>query len=134
MKKAKRLVSKRTAHKAVLILMTVFLLLGIFVACGGLPASTESEEKTWDMDELPEIQAPPEIQIPTYKPPDFPESTETEKETTPTVIYAASRESNKYHRTSCRYVDNILTENLIFFYSKDSAHRAGYSPCSVCSP
>lgn len=48
--------------------------------------------------------------------------------------YLASSKSNKFHRPSCGYVDNIKSGNLISFSSRDEAISSGYSPCKACSP
>ncbi|MCL6450064.1 MAG: MBL fold metallo-hydrolase [Acetobacteraceae bacterium] len=52
----------------------------------------------------------------------------------PTVRYAASRASDKYHYPWCRYVGSIKPENLIWFDSPSRAREAGYVPCSACQP
>lgn len=117
--------------RAVPVVLVLFLLLGIFVACGGLPASDNYEnstEKHFVWDDPPNysgIEAP-DLVIPEYE--------ESVFEPEYTVCYVASSESNRYHRTSCHYVDQILSENLIYFYSENSARGAGYSPCSICEP
>ena len=111
-----------------LVMITVALL-GIFTACGGLPASDDVNvtEKHYNWEDPPEI--------PTIKMPDpVPEYDADIVEPEYTPRYAASSESDKYHRPSCHYVDNILPWNLIYFYSKSDARSEGYSPCSVCSP
>lgn len=121
------------------LIMTMIALLGIFTACGGLPASTNQEETPkWDYSEPPELSIP-EIDVDPlpvpdiYLPPNISDNAPTEEDE-PIVVYAASSESDKYHLPSCHYVDQILPQNLIYFYSEASARRAGYSPCSVCSP
>ncbi len=118
------------ARTSALILVVVFFL-GIFVSCGGLPASGTQEESTkkqWTVEDLP---TPPSVDFTGTA---VPKVDNDIIEPEYTARYAASSESDKYHRPSCHYVDQILYENLIYFYSKDSAHRAGYSPCSVCEP
>lgn len=128
---------KRRLIISVLFLMMFFLLQGVFVACGGLPASSTYEE---DVKPKTEWEDPPEIstvQRPAYDIPEGVVQTDADDPddySPPSTRYAASSESDRYHRTSCFYVDNILRENLIYFYSEDSARRAGYYPCSVCSP
>ena len=114
------------------LISTIVVLLEIFVACGGLPASNEEGEETapkynstWeDPPEIPTLQLPDPI----------PEYDADIVEPEYTTRYAASSESDKYHRPSCHYVDNILPWNLIYFYSKSDARAEGYSPCSVCDP
>lgn len=48
--------------------------------------------------------------------------------------YCGSRNSDKYHRLDCSYVDSIDESNLVFFYSVEEAQQRGYSPCSRCNP
>ena len=131
---------KRTI-RPVLILLTALVLLHTFVSCGGLPASQieekEAQSKIIYVDP-PEFEP---IERGTVKPfeyegnPVLPEyrGEITDRPTT-TTRYAASRESDKYHRTYCHYVDNILPENLVYYSSEAAARRAGKSPCSVCNP
>ncbi len=124
---------KKNMTAILALIMTTIALIGIFTACGGLPASTEKKESTtekaqWTWEDPPKI---PTIEIPDI---DVPEYDEDIVEPEHTTRYAASSESDKYHRTSCHYVDQILPQNLIYFYSESSARSAGYSPCSVCSP
>ena len=109
--------------------MTTIALIGIFTACGGLPASDDVNVT----DQYYPWEDPPEL--PTIKMPDpMPEYDADIVEPEYTTRYAASSESDKYHLPSCHYVDNILPWNLIYFYSKSEAHSEGYSPCSVCDP
>lgn len=99
----------KRAIRIVLILLAALVILHTFVACGGLPAS-QIEGKETESEEI------------------YVEHSAT------TSRYAASRESTKYHRLSCRYVDNILPNNLVYYSSEEAAQRAGKSPCSVCTP
>jgi len=48
--------------------------------------------------------------------------------------YYGSMKSDKYHRSSCRYVEKIKAENLIEFDSVKEAREAGYVACKVCKP
>ena len=131
--KEKTMKNKKNLTAILALILTVVALLGVFTACGGLPSADEREETT---TKLPSWKDPPEIS--TIQTPDpIPEYTgEIVEPVEPqyTTRYAASSESNKYHRTSCHYVDQILSWNLIYFYSEESARRAGYSPCSLCNP
>ncbi len=112
--------NKKNLTAILALILTVVALLGIFTACGGLPSADEREETTT-------IQTPDPI-------PEYTGEIVEPVEPQYTTRYAASSESDKYHRTSCHYVDQILSWNLIYFYSEESARRAGYSPCSVCNP
>ncbi len=51
-----------------------------------------------------------------------------------TGLYVGSIKSDKYHYPSCRYVQTIKPENLIWFNSAAEAQAAGYVPCGVCKP
>ena len=115
------------------LILTIVALLGIFTACGGLPSADEREETTTRSSSWKD---PPEISTIETLGPALEYDGEIVEPVEPqyTTRYAASSESNKYHRTSCHYVDQILSWNLIYFYSEESARRAGYSPCSVCDP
>ena len=120
---------KKNITAILALIMTTIALLGIFTACGGLLASDDvnATEKHYSWEDPPEI--------PTIKKPDtIPEYDADIVEPEYTTRYAASSESDKYHRPSCHYVDNILPWNLIYFYSKSDARSEGYSPCSVCDP
>lgn len=48
--------------------------------------------------------------------------------------YVGSIESDTYHYPSCRWVKNILPENLIGWDTVEDAQTAGYSPCGTCNP
>ena len=48
--------------------------------------------------------------------------------------YVASVNSNKYHRLTCDYAQNILEENRVYYETAADAEDAGKQPCSVCSP
>ena len=94
------------------------------------------EYSYWPREEFTEI--PSRQPLPPIVIPDIEWETDTEspqeKQTASTVTYVASRESNKYHRLSCQYVDQILKENRVYYKTEEAARRAGKSPCSVCNP
>lgn len=46
----------------------------------------------------------------------------------------ASANSDKYHRLTCDYVDNILEENKVYYKTPAGAERDGKYACSVCRP
>lgn len=48
--------------------------------------------------------------------------------------FVGSVNSDVYHYSSCRYVDQIYTQNLIWFSSSADARAHGYRPCMVCNP
>lgn len=48
--------------------------------------------------------------------------------------YIASSESDKYHRRSCEYVENILDENRVYYDTAADAECDGKTACSLCRP
>lgn len=49
-------------------------------------------------------------------------------------VYVGSVDSDKYHNPSCRFAEEILPENEIWFDSIEDAQNSGYSPCGCCHP
>ena len=58
----------------------------------------------------------------------------TPSPTQSSVSYFGSRNSDVYHYSSCRYVGQILSKNLVSFSSSANARASGYRPCKVCRP
>jgi len=48
--------------------------------------------------------------------------------------YWGSKNSNKYHRPTCKWAQKINPNNLVKFNSPEAAKKAGYVPCKVCKP
>lgn len=48
--------------------------------------------------------------------------------------YVGSKNSDKYHLTSCQSAKRIDPDNLVSFDSRESALKEGYVPCKVCKP
>lgn len=48
--------------------------------------------------------------------------------------FIASNYSDRYHKPSCKIVDNIGKDERLVFFSKKEAQDAGYSPCKKCHP
>lgn len=48
--------------------------------------------------------------------------------------YCGSVNSDVFHYTSCRYVDQILDENYVTYFSREDAVDRGKRPCKVCKP
>ena len=48
--------------------------------------------------------------------------------------YVGSKESNRYHKPTCRWCYEIYEENLIYWDSIEEAEAAGYIACKVCRP
>ena len=134
---------KKTQQRFILVialLMIACITAGIFASCGGEPASQDSTTKK-QTNTYQELEPPPTPTVITSPEIEDILWSETIKDNAGTPnkpvtagSYAASSESNKYHRRGCYYVDNILPENLIYFSSEYAARQAGYSPCSVCDP
>ena len=45
-----------------------------------------------------------------------------------------SKNSNKFHYSTCRWAQRITAKNKIEFKSADEARSAGYLPCGTCKP
>ena len=48
--------------------------------------------------------------------------------------YVASKNSGVFHKSSCRWAQNISEENLVTYNSRDEAIKAGKRPCKSCNP
>ncbi len=48
--------------------------------------------------------------------------------------YVASSNSNKFHRSTCKWVKKIAKENRRYFNKKSEAEKEGLEPCSECNP
>ena len=48
--------------------------------------------------------------------------------------FVASRDGDKYHKTSCRMAKKIKAENKVAYKSKDEAEKDGKKPCGLCKP
>jgi micrococcal nuclease len=48
--------------------------------------------------------------------------------------FLASKNSTKYHETSCKLAQKIKQENMVKFESPEDAIKAGYEPCKKCKP
>lgn len=46
--------------------------------------------------------------------------------------YVGSKNSDKYHLTTCKWAGNIKSSNKITFNSENQARSRGYSPCGTC--
>ena len=51
---------------------------------------------------------------------------------TKSAAFVASKNSDKYHLTTCATAAKITPENKITFASKEDAEKAGYKPCQIC--
>lgn len=50
------------------------------------------------------------------------------------TIYVGSKKSDKYHLSSCKHVQSIKEENLMYFTSPEDAEDNNYIPCQACHP
>lgn len=48
--------------------------------------------------------------------------------------YVGSTQSDKFHYATCQHAKKILSENKIWFETREDAFAKGYSPCGVCKP
>lgn len=48
--------------------------------------------------------------------------------------FVASVNSDKFHRPTCDYAENISPENRVYYATAQEAEDAGKTPCSVCRP
>jgi len=79
----------------------------------------ENNEGCWFIPEETEEEPPPPAE---------------EEPPPPTKMFVGSKKSDVYHYPNCRYVKNILSENIIWFSSVEDAKARGYRPCKVCKP
>lgn len=49
-------------------------------------------------------------------------------------VYWSSKESDKFHRPSCEWAQEILDHNLIVYNSRQEAINDRKEPCHVCFP
>ncbi|MBC7216933.1 MAG: thermonuclease family protein [Candidatus Caldatribacterium sp.] len=50
------------------------------------------------------------------------------------IAYIGNRNTKKFHRLNCRWVEKIAPGNKVPFSSREEAVQAGYEPCKVCNP
>ncbi len=48
--------------------------------------------------------------------------------------YAASKNSQTFHRADCRHAKRILKSTLLVFETREQAIQTGRKPCKVCNP
>ena len=48
--------------------------------------------------------------------------------------YIGSKSSEVFHRSDCRWAQNISQENIIVYSSREEAIKAGKRPCKTCNP
>lgn len=102
------------------------------------PREEPSPVVSVEPSEMPsEEPSPIPSEVPSEDPSGIPSETPSAEPTPSTVVtvtYIASSDSDKCHTERCRFVDNILEENIIYFRSKEEAVNAGYSACGTCKP
>lgn len=52
----------------------------------------------------------------------------------PAAQFVASRNSEVFHRPSCKSVEKISPKNLVRYATREEAIRAGKKPCDECKP
>lgn len=92
----------------------------------------ESPEETQDLGE--ESEQPGDDTSPSGISDETGESSSPVEEPSQNHNFVGSRESDKYHIPTCRWVSKIEDENLIYFKTEEEAESAGYSPCGTCKP
>jgi len=70
-----------------------------------------------DISIIPKEQAKPDI-----------------KSTTTKYQYVASKNSQVFHKSGCRWAKNISESNLVGYNNRDEAIKAGKRPCKWCKP
>ena len=48
--------------------------------------------------------------------------------------YVASRIREPFHRLSCRWANEILPSNAVYYETRDEAANDGHRPCKICNP
>jgi hypothetical protein len=48
--------------------------------------------------------------------------------------YVSSKNSKIFHKPDCTFVKNILSQNLVYYKTRDEAIAAGKQPCKKCQP
>lgn len=48
--------------------------------------------------------------------------------------FVGNSNTMKFHRSGCKYVDDIADHNVVFLQSRDDAINRGYVGCKVCNP
>jgi hypothetical protein len=51
-----------------------------------------------------------------------------------TTTYVGSRNTHKFHNSSCRYVKRMDESNKVYDKSKNELTTNGYVPCKICKP
>lgn len=54
--------------------------------------------------------------------------------TSSSAAYIGNKNTKKFHKSTCSYVDNIKQSNKVTFSSRSAAISAGYVGCKVCNP
>ncbi|NTU61129.1 MAG: hypothetical protein HGA95_02175 [Caldiserica bacterium] len=62
------------------------------------------------------------------KPPEQPEPPENEE------YYIGNSSTMKFHRPTCKYIDNIKEEHTVTFTTRQESIDQKYSPCGACKP
>ena len=65
---------------------------------------------------------------------EIPEDRAVVSEDTSEHKYIASRESDVFHRRSCRWAEKIAERNRVYFRSYKEAVKSGRRACKLCKP
>lgn len=50
------------------------------------------------------------------------------------AAFVASKGSDRFHRPSCVWAQQIQPERKLSFATRDEAIKAGLTPCPICNP
>jgi methylphosphotriester-DNA--protein-cysteine methyltransferase len=48
--------------------------------------------------------------------------------------YVASKTAEPFHLPSCKWVQKISKDNIVYYKTKEDAIKDGHRPCKVCKP
>ena len=106
--------------KFITVTLCLFLLCS-FVSCSSGSSSSNDEKPSSEKD-------------PWYDGEGFKDEEIDDEISREDALYLASKSSNKYHRLSCRYADQIKPENIVYYEYEYQATDDGKEPCAVCKP
>lgn len=91
------------------------------------PSSEVTPESTSE-EPSPAITEPAEAPVPSVDP------EQAFRDSLMQYNYVGSSESDKYHKPTCRWTDEINDSNLVHFDTIEEAKAAGYEACGTCRP
>lgn len=48
--------------------------------------------------------------------------------------FVASKNKGAFHLSTCKWVQKIAPNNVVYYETRDAAIAAGHKPCKVCKP